>query len=121
MTRSPGQWLLDAVSIVFAATPIGFALIRAITTGHDWRYLWVALSALLGAAVVMVVGRAYRGRLLANMSVSLVAFVLSTMLAMAAALSIGTRFGPGIVVVAASFGLCCAASCLLYLLARASE
>jgi hypothetical protein len=118
MTRSPGRWLLDALSLVFAATPIGFALIRAITTGHDWRYLWVALAALLGAAVVMAVGRDYRGQLRANVLLSLVALVLSTMLAMVAALSIGTRFGPGLLVVAVSFGLCSAASCLLYLLAR---
>ena len=121
MTRSPGQWLLDVISIIFAATPIGFALIRAITTGHDWRYLWVALAALLGAAVVMVVGRPYRRRPMANVSVSLVAFVFSTVLAMVAALSIGTRFGPGILIVAASFGLCCAASCLAYLLARVGD
>ena len=118
MTRSPGRWLFDALSIVLAATPIGFALIRAITTGHDWRYLWVALAALLGAAVVMAVGRDYRGQLRANVLLSLVALVLSTMLAMVAALSIGTRFGPGLLIVTVSFGLCSAASCLLYLLAR---
>ena len=91
MARSPGRWLLDAVSFIFAATPIGFALIRAITTGHDWRYLWVALAALLGAAVVMVVGRPYRRRPMANVSVSFVALLFSTVLAMLAALSIGTR------------------------------
>ena len=45
------------------------------------------------------------------------ALVAATLLAMVAALLLGTRLGPGLLVVAPSFGLCLVASCLLYMLA----
>ena len=111
----PSQ-LLRFLSIVFAALPIAFGLIRAITTGTDLRYLWLAFAALLSAAGVMVLGRAYASQPFARVALSAGAFVISTLFAMSTALLLGTTFNFGMLIVASAFGLCCAASCLLHTL-----
>ncbi len=105
--------LLRLLSIAFAALPLAFGLVRAVSTGNDLRYVWVALASLLGAAAIMAVARSSRGGPLVAVAMSAAVFVTSTFLAMLAALLLGTRMALGMLVVAASFGLCCAASCLL--------
>lgn len=106
--------LLRAGSIGFAAVPFAFALIRAFGTGgRDLRYLWVALAAFCGAAGVMVFVRP-RGALKMAIVLSAGAFVVATMFAVSAALLLGTRLGPGSLVVGAAFACCFAAGCLLY-------
>ena len=112
----PSQ-LLRFLSIVFAALPIAFGLIRAITTGKDLRYVWLAFAALLGAAGVMALGHANTRQPSARVALSAGAFVISTLFAMSTALLLGTTFNPGMLIVATTFGLCCAASCLLHTLA----
>lgn len=112
----PSQ-LLRFLSIVFAALPIVFGLIRAITTGKDLRYVWLAFAALLGAAGVMALGHANARQPTTRVALSAAAFVISTLFAMLTALLLGTTFNPGMLIVASAFGLCCAASCLLHALA----
>ena len=120
VTRSSaGVWLL-ALSVVSGAMPFAFGLIRAFRTGNDVRYLWIALAGLLGAAAVMTVGR-QTPRIWQVVALSARAFVLSTTLAIGAALLLGTTLGPGLLVVAASFGLCFAAGCALFQLGTRSE
>ena len=117
MKRSPRFRSLQALSLVFAALPVAFAVIRAVRTGHDVRYLWVALAALLGAATVMAIGQGSRRTPLAAVTLSAAALVAALLLATLAALLLGTTFGRGILVVTFSFALCCAASCFVYMLA----
>jgi hypothetical protein len=107
-----------ALAILFAAMPFAFAAIRAMRTGSDVRYVWVALVSFAGAAIVFLPGRS-RGRTppLA-FALSAAVFVAATMAAVAAALVLGTRLGPGILIVAASFGMCFAAGSLLSSLVR---
>jgi hypothetical protein len=105
-------------STLAAAVPFAFALIRALTTGSDVRYLWVALASLVGAAVTAtVVGglRSNARRLIAAPAI----FVFATFMAVAAALVIGTRLGLGILIVGAAFGFWFAVAGHLYLRARA--
>ena len=78
MKRSPGTYLL---SIVFAAAPVGFGVIRAIRSGDDLRYLWLAIAALLGAAVVMAVGKARSQKLNVVLMLTVVAWAVATLLA----------------------------------------
>jgi hypothetical protein len=113
MRRSPRDRRLQALSILFAAVPFAFALIRAARSGSDFRYLWVAIASLLGAMAVMAVGQASRSALSVAPALSVGAFITSTLLAVLAAMLLGTTLGPGILVVASSFGFCCAASGLL--------
>jgi len=120
VTRSPaGVWLL-ALSVVCGAMPFAFGLIRALRTGSDVRYLWIALAGLLGAAAVKRIGR-QSSRMTQVVALSAGAFAISTVLAIGAALLLGTMFGPGLLVVAASFGLCFAAGCALFQLGTRSE
>jgi hypothetical protein len=105
------------LSILFAALPFGFGSIRAVQTGNDLRYLWVAVAALCGAALVMRVG-SVPGTVANRVARSVTAFFASGFLAVLIALLLGTRLGPGILVVASAFGFCFAAATLLYVMSR---
>ena len=118
MTRSVRGPLLQALALVSAAIPFAFALVRAVQTGNDFRYFWVALGGLCGAAATMAVARRYDRASKAAVALPLAVFAMATLLAVLAALFIGTSLGPGVLVVGAGFGLCFAAGCLLLRLAR---
>jgi hypothetical protein len=107
-----------ALAIVAAATPFAFALIRAVQTGSDFRYFWLAAASLAGAAVTASVGRASRN-VSYDVLVLLAAVVMATAAAAASAMLLGTRWNVGMLIVASAFGLCSAVGCFLYRLARA--
>lgn len=109
---------MKVLSIFVAAVPFAFGLIRAVKSGSDVRYLWVALAALLGAMAVMAAGKAFGRMPPMTVALSACAFVISTLCAVLAALLLGTMAGPGMLVVASGFGFCCAAGCWLHTLAR---
>ena len=109
--------LLRALAVIFAALPFAFGMIRALKTGADVRYVWVALAGMFGGMMATAVARGYRSNLYLPALIAAV-FVTSGMLAVFAALLLGTRLGPGILVVAASFASCFAASSLSSALAR---
>jgi hypothetical protein len=114
---SQGRWFC-ALSICTAAIPFAFALIRAVRTGYDLRYFWVALAALLGAMATTAVGMRHAKRPIALAALVAGVFVIATLLAVLAAVLIGTTLGLGIIVVGSAFGFCFAVSALFYLLAR---
>jgi len=114
MMQSHQKRASQSLSILFGAVPFAFALVRAVRTGDDFRYLWVALAALVGATIAMAIGKARRTR--ASVGLGFRAFVLATLFATAAALFLGTQFGPGVLVVGSGFGGCLAASSVLYAL-----
>ena len=118
MKRSPHERRIQAFSVFFAAVPFAFALIRAGQTGYDLRYLWVALASLLGAMVVVSVGKGYGRGPRAAFVLSAGAFATATLFAVLAALLLGTTFGPGVLVVASGFGFCFAVSCWLHMRTR---
>src|SRR6476661_6406500 len=92
-------------AIVLAAGPFVAAGIRVVQTRNDFRYLWVALAALVGATAVMSIGRA-SGRLPAGMSRwSAVAFLVATVLAVLAARLLGARALVGVILVAIVYAL----------------
>jgi hypothetical protein len=104
--------MIRSISIFFVAMPFLFGLLRAVMSGNDFRYLWVAAASLCGAAAFTAATHAqsYRRRI----ALSIGAFIVATACATAAAILLGTRFGPGLLVVAASFGFCSAAGCALF-------
>jgi hypothetical protein len=118
MTFASERGVRRLLSIAAAGVPFAFASIRAIQTGDDFRYFWVAFAGLIGAAAAARAGRGSRQRSIRAVALAAGSFVTATLLAVIAAVLIGTRLGPGLVVVAASFGLCFAAAVLLDLLAR---
>ena len=108
--------LLSAVALLVAAVPFGFGLVRAVRTGSDVRYLWVAAASLIGAMAVVAIGRTFGTRPYGAGVLSVVTFVVATLFGIGAALLLGARAGPGILVVASAFGACFALSSLLHLL-----
>ena len=44
------------MAVLLAAVPVLFGFVRAINTGDDFRYLWLAASAIAGSLAVMVSG-----------------------------------------------------------------
>jgi hypothetical protein len=104
--------MLRSIAIFFVAMPFLFGLLRAVMSGNDLRYLWVAAASLFGAAVFTGATPAPSRR--RRISLSIGAFTVATLCATAAAMLMGTRFGPGLLVVAASFGFCSAAGCMLF-------
>ena len=113
--RSPRQRVLYLAAILFALVPFAFGLTRALTTGTDVRYLWVALASFIGAAEVVAFGMR---RAKTSLSLAGVVLVVATLLASVTAYLLGARSAPAVLVVALAFGLCWAASCALYILSR---
>jgi hypothetical protein len=90
-----------AASTVIAAVPFAFGAIRAFQTGTDLRYLAIALAELTSAALALAVTRRR-----STMTAGLAAGVLATVSGVLLAVARGTRFGPGLLIVASGFGTC---------------
>lgn len=118
MKRILNSRRLFALSIVVAAVPFAFALVRAVSTGYDVRYFWVALASLLGAMATIAVGRAHLRGPSSFVALVVAVFVIATLLAVFAGVLIGTTLGLGIIVVGAAFGFCFAVAALLHIRAR---
>src|SRR5262245_54749879 len=103
--------MIRSFSIFFLSLPFLFGLLRATTTGNDFRYLWVAAAALFGAVVVTAVAKGQLRQPRVAVAFSLGAFLVATLCATAAGMLQGTRFGVGVLVVASSFAFCSAAGC----------
>jgi len=103
-----------ALSLAAAGLPFGFASIRAIQTGWDFRYFLIAGAGLLGAAAMIPIGRGYATGW-GSFAMAIAAFVAAGILSVLAAMTIGTRLGPGILVVAAAFAGCFAAAVFFHL------
>jgi hypothetical protein len=117
MTRTGREQLTYVVSILLAAAPFAFGLLRAITTRTDFRYLWTALAACVGVSAVIVIGKARS----APHSVYLLAIgatVGGTVLAGATAFMLGAKSAPAILFVAFGFSVCFAASSILNALSQ---
>jgi hypothetical protein len=110
--------LLSLLAAAAAGAPLLFGIIRAMTTGNDFRYIWVALAAFISTTVVTSVVRVARGGARGAAALSALVFVVATIAAMLAARLLGTTINPGMLVVAASFGLCFAFAAGLFTLAR---
>ncbi|MEQ1909740.1 MAG: hypothetical protein ABMA15_13010 [Vicinamibacterales bacterium] len=110
---------LRLLSVVFAALPFAFALIRAFQTGDDLRYLWVAIAGVCGAvAAVWVAGPDDTGPKAARVLLAVV-FAVATLLGVLTAVLLGTKLGPAVILVGAAFGCCFAVGAALYM--RASR
>ena len=110
--------LLRLLAISAAVLPFAFGIIRAISTGNDFRYIWVALASFIGAAALMSVVSVSRSGARGALALSAAVFVVATLAAVLAAMLLGTALGPGILVVASSFGVCFAFGTCLRSLAQ---
>jgi hypothetical protein len=99
-----------SLSLLFAAVPFVFALMRALSSGSDLRLLWMALASCIGAAAMWVVTRGRSRTPGVRLGLSCVVLVVATLLAGSAAMLLGAKAAPGIWAVAFVFGVCWAAS-----------
>ncbi len=118
MRSSRRRRLLLLASAFLAAVPVAFGLIRAVSTGDDVRYLWLAGAAILGSMVVMPLGRGASGPSQVSLGRALGAVAAGSLCAAATAVLMGARAGPGVAIVALAFGLCTGTSALFAALAR---
>ena len=110
------SWLLLAT--IAAAVPVAFGCIRAVTTGDDVRYLWMAGAAMLGS--MAVVARRSGDAIPANVPLGrgVGAVACGTVCAAVAAVLQGARSVPGVAIVALAFGVCTGTSAVFAMLAR---
>jgi hypothetical protein len=118
MPSSRRRRLLLLASVLFAAVPVTFGLIRAVSTGDDVRYLWLAGTAILGSMVVMLPGRGGSGPAHVSLRRALGAVAAGTVCAAATAVLMGATAGAGVAIVAFAFGLCTGTSAVFAALAR---
>jgi hypothetical protein len=110
--------LLRIASVLLGAVPVAFGVARAVRTGSDLRYLWLAGAALVGSMVAMTLGRDSRAPARVSPARALAAVTAGAVSAAAIAFLMGTTAGPGIAIVAIAFGLCTGTSVVLATLAR---
>lgn len=106
------------VADALAIAPFVAALIRFTKTGNDARYFWVALAAFLGALAVMLIGRASKQRKNVVLRLSVVAFAVSTLLAVLASRLVGANAVFGIWAIAIVYALFTTAGQALHALSR---
>jgi hypothetical protein len=110
--------LLLLCAALLGTTPVIFGFVRAINTGDDFRYLWLAAAAILGSLVVMVTGNGAAGPARVSPGRAAGAVAAGAACAAAAAILLGATAGPGVAIVAVAFGLCTGTSAVLLTLAR---
>src|SRR5882672_3237549 len=110
--------MIRSGSIFFVAMPFLFGLLRAVMSGNDFRYLWVAAASLFGAGAFAAAAGERMRRPRVALAFSAGSFIVATLCAIAAAMLLGTRLGPGLLVVASSFAFCCAIGCMLLAITR---
>jgi hypothetical protein len=112
-----GRLLLIA-SVLLAAVPVIFGLIRAVSTGDDVRYLWLAGAAILGSFVAIRRRHGASGTAHVSLRRGFGAVAAGSACAAAASLLQGATAGPGVAIVAIAFGLCTGTSAVVATLAR---
>jgi energy-converting hydrogenase Eha subunit A len=107
-----------ALSFVLAAIPFAFALIRAIKTGTDFRYLWMAVASFIAAAVFGVIEKERGRRRDVTTSMPLGVFVIVAVVAALTGYLLGARSSVGVWMVSVGFAFCWALSYMVYPFSR---
>ena len=110
--------LLLAAAVLLAAVPVTFGLIRAVSTGDDVRYLWLAGAAIVGSMVATRRWHGVSGPAHVSLRRGLGAVAAGSACAAAASVLQGATAGPGVAIVAIAFGLCTGTSAVFATLAR---
>ncbi|MEO8521996.1 MAG: hypothetical protein ABI603_11565 [Acidobacteriota bacterium] len=103
------------VGLLIASIPVGFAALRAASTGTDFRYLWLAVVSTLGAAFVLVIANRRRPRSPGVVVRAALALLVAAGAAGVTALALGAHSLPAVLVVALGFATCSAAGLALAL------
>jgi hypothetical protein len=110
--------LLLLVAVLLAGVPVLFGLVRAINTGDDFRYLWLAASAIVGSLAVMVPGYPAATPARVSLARAVGGIAAGAGCAAVTAIFLGATAGPGVAIVAGAFGLCTGTGMVLGAVAR---
>jgi len=110
--------LLLLVAVLLSAVPVLFGLVRAINTGEDFRYLWLAAAAMVGSLAVMGPWHRAPGPARVSPGRAVGAVAAGAGCAAATAVFLGATLGPGVAIVAGAFGLCTGTGVILGTVAR---
>jgi len=121
MAKLRRSQLFVLAAVLAALLPVAFGLIRAISTGDDVRYLWLALSAIAGSMAIMGLGLRASDSVRLSPWHAVAAVAAGATSAAATAVFLGATAGPGVAIVAVAFGLCTGASAVFVSLARRSR
>ena len=110
--------MIRSFSLFFLSLPFLFGLLRAATSGNDFRYLWVAAASVAGAGAFIAATRRWVRQPRVAIALLAGSFLLATLCAAAAGMLLGTRLGVGLLVVACSFAFCGAVGCMLFAISR---
>jgi hypothetical protein len=118
-TRQPSNARMEhAIAILLAAAPIVGGLIRLVQTRRDFRYLWLAVASQAAAYGVMRIGKARTLTTRALLWLTLIAFVVATLVDVLLGRLLGARAMIGVSLVAIVFALFSSTSQLLENLSR---
>jgi hypothetical protein len=109
MKRSPGYF----IGMLLIMVPFAFGGLRAVSTRDDFRYLWMAAAALVGAATVMGLARIRRTAVQFNVTSILVAIVVAAVLGRLTAALLGATNATSVWIVASGFAICEGVGCAL--------
>lgn len=107
-----------ALSFVLAAVPFAFALIRAIKTGDDFRYLWMAVASFAAAAAFVAIEKERGRRRDVTTSMPLGVFIIVAVVAALTGYLLGARSSVGVWLVSVGFAFCWALGYVLYPFSR---
>ena len=99
---------MKRLGILIAGIPVAFALLRAVTTRTDFRYLWLAAASTVGAAIILGVAR--RASAPVRLSLSVVGVTCITSLT---GFAQGATSAPAVAFVAVGFAVCSSAGLAL--------
>ena len=114
------HWSL-LIALLAAAVPVAFGGIRAVTTGIDFRYLWMAAAAILGSMASVPGWRSGARSATVPLGRAFSAVALGSVCAAAMGVLQGARSVPSVALVAVSFGLCTGTSAVFVMFAREAQ
>lgn len=103
-----------ALSFVLAAVPFAFALIRAIKTGSDFRYLWMSVASFVAAAAFVAIEKERGRRRDVKTSMPVGVFVIVAVVAALTGYLLGARSSVGVWMVSVGFAFCWALGYMVY-------
>ena len=118
MKRTPREQIFLIAAILVAAAPFAFGLLRAHSTGTDWRYLWAAFAALAGSGLVIGIGVSRNRASAVTVGIALLGLVVGTLWAVAEAKYLANVHGAAPWIVSFAFSLCETAGGVLYFMSR---
>ena len=94
---------MKLVGLLLVAVPFAFGILRAMSTGTDFRYIWVALASTVTGAIALKAVGGTQPLTLGRISIAVIA---ATLAASAVAFAQGATSLPAALTVAIGFALC---------------